>query len=261
MMNIFQAVLLGVVEGLTEFLPISSTFHLILASTILGIPQTDFVKLFSVFIQAGAILAVLFIYGRELITEKELIKKVLVSFIPTATIGLVLYKIIKQVFFESVPLMVGAFVLVGILFFVVEYAVKRRKLRLSKSMKELTYRDAFLVGLIQALAVVPGVSRAGAVIVGSMFLKFRRDQAAKYSFLLAVPTILAASAYDLYQMRGTLYANGTNLFLLVVGSVTAFVSAYFVVRWFIGFLKTRTLTVFAFYRFIIAIIVILILLK
>lgn len=255
-MNIFQAAILGVVEGVTEFLPISSTYHLIITSSLLGIPQTDFVKLFEVFIQAGAITAVLLLYGKELLKNKELMKKVLISFIPTAIIGFILYKVIKDVFFESTLLMITVFIGMGIVFLLVEYLVKKRKLNLTKSIHELTWKDAFFIGLIQACAVVPGVSRAGAVIVGLMFFRFRRDESAKYSFLLAVPTILIASLYDLFKMRHLLVDQGNNVVLLLTGTVFAFISAYIVIRWFIGFLKHHTLTIFALYRFVVAIILI-----
>lgn len=254
-MDPIQAIILGVIEGLTEFLPISSTFHLILASKLLGIPQTDFVKLFEVFIQAGAIAAVALIYGKELLKDRELMKKIILSFFPTAIIGFLLYKIIKNIFFESSVLMIGMFIFVGLVFFLVEELVKRKKIRLNERLTSLTVGQALLVGLIQSLAVVPGVSRAGAVIVGLMMLGFRREDAAKYSFFLAVPTILAASIYDLYKMRSTLTGNIDSLVLLVVGSIAAFVTAYLVIRWFINYLRKKTLRAFAFYRFIIAIIV------
>jgi len=255
-MNIFQAVLLGIVEGLTEFLPISSTFHLIFASKLFGVTQNDFLQLFEVFIQGGAIIAVLFLYGRELLKNRDLMKKIAVSFVPTAVIGLALYKVIKTIFFHSNNLMIGVFVAMGVVFLAMEWLIKRDKLKLDKTVKNLTYTEAFLIGVIQSLAVIPGVSRAGAVMVGFMFMKFRRDEAAKYSFMLAVPTILAASGYDLFKMRSVLSGNANNFVLLAVGTVAAFVSAYFVIRWFIDFLKKRTLTIFAFYRFIIAIILV-----
>ncbi len=256
-MNTFQSIFLGIVEGLTEFLPISSTFHLIASSSLLKIAQTDFVKLFEVFIQGGAILAVLFLYGREFLTNRELFKKVIISFIPTAIIGFLLYKMIKEVFFESTYLMLTVFVTMGVVFLAVEWLIKKGRIRLDRSLKTLSTRDAVIIGLIQSLAVVPGVSRAGAVIVGLMIMRYRRDESAKYSFLLSVPTILAASAYDLFKMRSVLFENSSNSLYLFIGSAAAFVSAYFVMRWFIRFLKTRTLTIFAFYRFIVAIILFL----
>lgn len=241
-----QAALLGVVEGLTEFLPVSSTFHLIWASTLLGLPQTDFLKLFEVAIQSGAILAVLALYFDTLRRDRALVARVAVSFVPTALVGFVLYRLIKDVFFESPLLQLAVFALVGIVFIVVEALWRGRAL--PREARSLSYREAVAVGLCQALAVVPGVSRAGAVILGMMALGVRRDEAARYSFLLAVPTILAASGYDLLQMRDTLSAGASNLAFLAVGFAASFASALLVMRWFIGFLQRHSLAVFGWYR-------------
>lgn len=256
-MNILQALILGVVEGVTEFLPVSSTFHLIFASKFLGLQQTDFVKVFEVFIQGGAILSVIALYLNEIIKDKNLIKKTLVSFIPTALVGFVLYKVIKNVFFNADYLMLGVFVMVGMLFIALEFFIHKKKILVSKSIDKLTYKDALLVGLVQALAVIPGVSRAGAVIIGLMMLGHRRDEAAKYSFMLAVPTILAASGYDLFKMRNLILHQQGNVLMLAIGAITAFVSSYIVIKWFIGFLKNNSLSLFGYYRFVLAIILLL----
>lgn len=256
-MNIIQAAVLGVVEGITEFLPVSSTFHLIISSRFLGISQTEFTKLFEVFIQAGAILSVALLYFSDVVKYREMDKRVLASFIPTAIVGLVLYKVIKNVFFSSQNLMLTVFVAVGVLFIIVEYLIKKEKLSLKKDIKELTYKEAIIIGLCQALAVIPGVSRAGAVIVAMMFMGYRRDKSAYYSFLLAVPTILAASFFDLFEMRKIILHNMNNSILLLVGLVVAFASSYFVVKWFINFLKKNSLVSFGIYRIFLAIILIL----
>ncbi len=259
-MNIIQAAILGVVEGITEFLPISSTFHLIFASKFLGIAQTDFSKLFEVFIQAGAILSVALLYFTDVVKYKELDKKVLASFFPTAVVGLLLYKIIKNVFFESQILMLGVFVIVGIIFIVLEKYVKKGKIKLEKDVKDISYKEAVIIGLCQSFAVIPGVSRAGAVMVTMMFLKYRRDKSAYYSFLLAVPTILAASFFDLFEMRKVVLRNLNNGLLLIVGFIFAFASSYFIVKWFINFLKKNSLAIFGIYRILLAIILALTLL-
>lgn len=249
-MDLLQAAILGVLEGVTEFLPISSTFHLIWASRFLGIPETDFVKLFEVVIQSGAVLAVLALYVRTLLTDRALVARLLASFVPTAIIGFLLYKLIKTVFFEDLWLQLAVFLVVGVLFIVLERGWAGRVL--TKTAAELSYRDAALVGVAQALAVVPGVSRAGAVIVALMLLGVRRDDAARYSFLLALPTIVAAGAYDLYESRQALAAGSSALLPLVVGSVVAFVSALVVIRWFVRYLQTHTLVPFGVYRAIVA---------
>jgi undecaprenyl-diphosphatase len=257
-MTILQAIVLGIVEGATEFLPISSTFHLIFTSQILGIEQTEFVKLFEVFIQSGAILSVLILYAKELIQNKHLAVKVIVAFIPTALIGLAMYDIIKDVFFESEVLMLSMFVLIGLVFFLVEYLIKNGKLSISQHVTMLTYRHAIYIGLFQAMAIVPGVSRAGAVIIGMMILGYKRDEAAKFSFMLSIPTIFAASFLDLIQSRDILMAQTDMIGILAVGSITAFITSLIIIKWFIGFLQTNTLNLFGWYRIFAAIILILV---
>ena len=174
-MNIIQVVILGVVEGITEFLPISSTFHLIFTTELLKISQNDFTKLFEVFIQSGAILSVALLYFSNVVKYKELTKKVIISFLPTAIIGLILYKFIKNVLFENQIFMVGIFIAVGGIFFFTEFLIKRRKINLIKKVNSLTYQDALIIGLAQSLAIFPGVSRAGAGIGAMMFLKYIQD--------------------------------------------------------------------------------------
>jgi len=244
-----SAAILGIVEGATEYLPISSTFHLIWASKILGLGQSDFQKAFEVIIQGGAILAVVFLYLPLWRKKAVLFPKIICSFIPTAVIGLLLYKIIKGFFFENFALQLAVFALIGAGFIFFE---NFHKPKLTRQSSELSFREALLVGLIQALAVVPGVSRAGAVILGLMFLKVKRDDAAEYSFLLAVPTLLAASGLDLVKSAPYLLQNTSEIGILAVGFIAAFASALVAVKWLISYLKNHNLTSFGFYRIIIA---------
>jgi undecaprenyl-diphosphatase len=253
-MNVVQAIVLGFVEGITEFLPISSTFHLLVTADILKIPQNDFVKLFEVFIQSAAILAVLLLYWKDLVKDRRLVKNILISFVPTALIGFALYSVIKNIFFEEQLLMVGAFIIVGVIFLIIEKSIKNEKLRLTHTTTSITIRDALLIGLVQALAVIPGVSRSGIVIVGMMLLRYKRDEAARYSFILSIPTIFMASAYDLYKMRYVVGNYTDSALLLIIGSISAFISAYIVVRWLIGYLQRNTLELFGYYRIVAAII-------
>lgn len=255
-MNILQSIVLGVVEGLTEFLPISSTFHLIFAGNLLGLSASPFVKLFEVFIQAGAISALLFIYLRTLLQNLRLTSFVLLSFLPTAVFGALLYGVIKLYFFDSQTLMLAAFVFMGIIFLLIENLVARGRLTLHKTLSDLTTRDSLLIGLAQVFAVVPGVSRAGSVMVGMMGLGYTREIAAQYTFLLSLPTILAASAYDLFKSR-SLLAGATQYTLLAVGFLTAFIVAYLTVNWFLGYIKSHTLTLFAWYRFALGLVLLL----
>lgn len=251
-MDLLSSLILGTVEGITEFLPISSTAHLIIASKFLDIPQTEFLKFFEVFIQSGAILAVVLMYLKYAIKNPEILKRVAVSFVPTAIVGFLLHRVIKEVFFESADLITGSLFLVGLIFILIEYLIKKKKIILSRSLKDMSWVDAVVVGFGQSMAVVPGVSRAGIVMLTMMVKGFRRDESAVYSFLLAVPTILAASAYDLLKTDMALILNSNNLPFLLVGFLTSFVTAYVSVSWLIGFIKKKTLIGFGIYRIILS---------
>ncbi len=251
-MNLINAVILGVVEGLTEFLPISSTAHLLIAGKFLHIAQTEFQTFFDVFIQSGAIIAVVFLYFFYVLKHKDLLGKIVVSFIPTAIVGLILEKIIKKIFFNSMPLVIVSMFIIGLVFIIFEYFVKKEKIKLTKSIKEMSYKEAFLTGIGQSLAVVPGVSRAGIVMLSMMGQKFKRDESAVYSFLLAVPTILAASALEIVKTDFKILSSQNNLLFLAIGFLVSFVTAYLAVKWFIGFLKANSLAVFGIYRVLVS---------
>lgn len=247
-MSYLDAVILGIVEGLTEFLPVSSTFHLILAGRALNVPHDDFGKLFEVFIQSGAILSVVVLYFQTLRRDFRLVKKTLVAFIPTAVLGAALYGTIKGVFFESYTGMIAVFLAVAGLFFLFEFLVKKRLIRPERQLQELTYVQAVLIGFLQSFSFLPGVSRAGAVILAMMLLGFRRSDAALFSFLLSIPTLVSAGLYDLYKTRHVLVQSGENTLLLAVGFITAFLVALPAVKWFISYLQRHTLNLFGFYR-------------
>lgn len=249
-MQIWHAALLGIIEGLTEFLPVSSTFHLIFASQLLGLEQTEFVKLFEVAIQTGGILAVLSLFGKELFTNRKLIPLLLASFLPTVVIGFALHDVIKSVFFDNNALMLFAFIAVGIGFIALERWISQRKLGLSANISTLSWRQAALVGAAQGLAVLPGVSRAGSVIVAMMLLRIKRDEAAKYSFLLALPTIASAGFLDLlkFESQGSIALFEWQL--LGIGCLTAWLSALVVLRWFVRYVQHHTLTSFGWYRIV-----------
>lgn len=252
-MNILQSFILGIVEGLTEFLPISSTFHLIVSARFLNLISSDFLKLFEVVIQSGAIVALLFLYTKTLLSDKKLLFNVFFSFIPTALIGFLLHNIIKTIFFESNWLILLAFVGMGLVFLIIE----KNPPVLTKDCAGLTGKQAVLIGLAQACSVIPGVSRAGSVIVAMMLLGYKRDEAAKYTFLLSLPTIIAASALDLFQGRELLMIISDGWLLLGIGFVTALAVAYFVVKWLTTYLSTHTLEIFGWYRLALAGILIL----
>jgi undecaprenyl-diphosphatase len=229
-------------------LPISSTFHLIAAARLLGRGEGDFAKLFEVFIQSGAVLAVLLLYWGKLKKDSALLGKMLVSFVPTALLGVLAYGTIKRVFFNSYFWMIGIFVLVGLVFFIFEALVKKGTLSPRKALIELSYRDALIIGLVQCLAFFPAVSRAGAVIVIMMILGYRRADSAAFSFLLAIPTIFSAGVYDLYKTGDLSCSSGSNVVILLVGSLAAFLVAYVAVKWLIRYLQNHTLNIFGYYR-------------
>jgi undecaprenyl-diphosphatase len=241
-MTLLHAALLGVVEGLTEFLPVSSTAHMIITSRLLGLQQTEFIKFFEVFIQIGAIAAVAFLYFKQFFNI-AIVKQLILSFIPTAIVGFFLYKIIKNVFFEANMLIALSLIGVGIAFIVIE----RLGLKEHKTLAQITPRIAILIGLAQSLAVVPGVSRAGIVMIAMMCMGFKRDESAQYSFMLALPTLAAAAALDAVKMRSTKLSGG-EIEMIIVGTGVAFVVAYASMRWFVSFLKKQKLTGFGVYR-------------
>lgn len=244
-MNLIHAAILGVIEGLTEFLPISSTAHMILGARIMGLQQTEFLKFFEVFIQLGAILAVVFLYFKQFF-NKSIIKQLLCSFVPTAIVGFALYKIIKTIFFESTILISWSLILIGIVFILVE----RMKLKETKSITQMSLATAVVIGLAQSLAVVPGVSRAGIVIIAMMLLGFKRDESAQYSFMLALPTLAAAALLDVVKMRNT-QLTFSEMEMIALGAGVAFVVAYASMKWFVEFLKHKKLTSFGVYRIVI----------
>ncbi len=246
-MTVLDAVILGIVEGLTEFLPVSSTGHLILASTLLGIPQSDFNKTFEIVIQLGAILSVVFLYFNRIKNDFELWKRIIAAFIPTGIIGFVLYKIIKQYLFNP-HIVVASLIIGGILIIIIENSMKK-KTQTIKDMSKLSYMKAFFIGTVQALSVIPGTSRSAATIIGGLFAGLDRKTAVEFSFLLAIPTMFAATGYDLYKSGFAL--NSSQWHLVAIGFVVAFFSAIIAVKSFIAFISRFTLVSFGVYRIII----------
>ena len=198
-MTIIDAIILGFVEGLTEFLPISSTGHLIVISSFLGLEQTNAHKTFEVAIQLGSILAVLFLFAKRLLVDKMLWVKIIIAFLPTAIFGFLFYKTIKSLFgMESVAIML---IIGGFIFLIVEYFRRNHDDSKDKTIDELSIKEALTIGLFQSLSMVPGTSRSGATMIGGLFAGLSRKSAAEFSFLLAIPTMFVATFYDLYKNR------------------------------------------------------------
>lgn len=234
-MHPVYAVILSVIEGVTEFLPVSSTGHMILAVTILHIQETDFVKSFEIIIQLGAILAVVVLYWKKLFYDK----KIIIAFLPTAVIGLLLYKFIKTVLLGNPWIVVWSLGIGGILLILLEKFHKEKQ-------KSMSLFDAFLIGCAQSVSVIPGVSRAAATIAGALLLGISRESAVEFSFLLAIPTMAAATGLDLVKSGG--HFTGNQVELLAIGFVGAFLTAMVTVKWFIGFVKSHSFIPFAWYR-------------
>ncbi len=246
-MNMLHAILLGVIEGLTEFLPISSTAHLILAARAMGLAETEFLKTFQVAIQLGAILAVVALYGRKLLIDRQLLLRVFVAFVPTAVIGFLLHDFIKQFLFESIPTILWALFLGGIALLAFDY-LKRDKA--TDDGKPVTMKQAFWIGVCQSLAIVPGVSRAAATIVGGELLGVNRKTIVEFSFLLAIPTMMAATGLDLLKTSPNF--TGNEWMMLALGSLVAFLVAILSIRWFLKFVTRHSFSVFGIYRILLA---------
>lgn len=248
-LDYFSAFILGIVEGVTEFLPISSTGHLILTSKLLSISQNEFTKSFEIVIQSGAILSIIVLYFRKIISNPKMILYIIIGFIPSGVFGLLFYKFIKQYLFSTfvVSLML---IIWGIIFILVEFLLKGRYYKL-----QIDAKTALLIGFFQCFALIPGTSRSGATIIGGMLLGLSRKDATEFSFLLSVPTIIIASAYDLIKEKSIIF--NSDIYVLLVGFITSFIFAYISVKWLINFVSKHSLVVFGIYRIIIGIIFLL----
>lgn len=249
-MDLTYAIILGIVEGLTEFLPISSTGHLILTSELLGISQDVFHKTFEVVIQLGSILAVVFIFSEKLFKNSlHLWIKLGVGFLPAGVLGFLFYSYIKALF---APIIVSIMLILGgIVFIILEIFYKEKKQHTTE-VNAISYKQAFLIGLFQALAMIPGTSRSGATIVGGLLLGCNRKVATEFSFLLALPTMVLASAYSLYKNYEVL--NGDSALFLGVGFIAAFLSALVAIKLFLKFVSHFNFIPFGVYRIILGIV-------
>ena len=267
-----KAALMGIVEGLTEFLPISSTGHLILAGSLLDFTG-ETVKVFEIAIQTGAMLAVIWEYRQRLAatvtglaTEpaaRRFALNVLVAFLPAAVLGLLLGKVVKEHLFHPVPVAM-AFIVGGLIILWVERRHRgqfgerdlegTRRARV-ETVDQMSGLDALKVGLVQCLALIPGTSRSGATIIGSMLFGFSRKCATEFSFFLGIPTLMGAGAYSVWKQRDLL--QWSDLPMFAIGTVFAFFSAWLCIRWLIRYVSTHDFTVFAWYRIVFGFVVLL----
>jgi undecaprenyl-diphosphatase len=247
-MTILHSLILGIVEGITEFLPISSTGHLILASALLKIPQTEFLKSFEIVIQLGAIFAVVVLYFKQLL-RIDIIKKLIVAFIPTGIIGLALYKIVKTHLLGNEYLVLLMLALGGIALIVFELLHKEDPAA-PHGIESISYKQSFLVGLFQSIAIIPGVSRSAATIVGGLLIGIPRATILEFSFLLAVPTMAAATGLDLFKHYSAF--SSADFGVLAIGFITSFIVAMLSIRFLLSFVRTRTFISFGVYRIVLA---------
>ena len=261
---LIKVIIMGIVEGLTEFLPISSTGHLILAGSLLNFTGEK-VKVFEIVIQAGAMLAVCWEYRHRIIdvirnfssdvAARRFVANLLVAFLPAVVLGLLFGKMIKAHLFAPVPValafIVGAFIIL----------IVERRNRLNEdslrihSVDEMTMLDAFKVGCAQCFALIPGTSRSGASIIGAMAFGLSRQAATEFSFFLAIPTLFGATIYSLYKERALLSV--ADLPMFGVGALAAFISAFFCVRWLLRYISSHDFTIFVWYRIVFGVLILI----
>ncbi|MEK7509374.1 MAG: undecaprenyl-diphosphate phosphatase [Patescibacteria group bacterium] len=259
-MTTLEAVILGIVEGFTEFLPISSTAHLVITSEILRIPESAFLGSFIIAIQLGAIASVVVLYWKTIVLDSETMKRVFVAFVPTAVIGFLLYQFVKGFLLENLFVIAWALLLGGMVLILFEWwqkGISARALpaQAGTPLSTMPYSKAFLVGVAQALAIIPGVSRAGATILGGLALGLGRADIVVFSFLLAIPTMLAATGYDLYKTGSSFATNEWHL--LALGFIVSFIAAYAGVRFLVSFVQTHSFSGFGWYRIVLGVAVLI----
>ncbi len=252
-MNLFETIIIAIVEGLTEFLPVSSTGHMIITQGILGVKSTEFVKLFTICIQFGAILSVLVLYWKRFFQTMNFYYKLFVAFIPAAIIGFLAGDFIDSML-ESV-LVVAIMLIIGGVFML----FCDKWFNNPQENQTITYKKGFIIGLFQCIPMIPGVSRSMATIVGGMTQKLTRKTAAEFSFFLAVPTMLAASGYKL--LKAIITPEGQQLLMdnmptLIIGNVVAFIVAMLAIKFFINFLTKYGFKAFGYYRIVVGVIII-----
>jgi undecaprenyl-diphosphatase len=249
-MNHIQAIIIAIVEGLTEFLPISSTGHMIITQKLLGIESTDFVKFFTVAIQLGAILSVIVLYWKRFFQSMSFYYKLFVAFIPSMVFGLLLHSYIEDllgnVYVVAFSLLIG-----GIILLFVDKWFK------NNSNEELTYPRAFKVGMFQIISMIPGVSRSAATIIGGMAQKMSRKTAAEFSFFLAIPTMFGATLLELFKSYKSI--TPSDFPVLITGNVVAFIVAIIAIKGFIAFLNTHGFKIFGYYRIIVGVTILVLL--
>lgn len=254
-MTIIQSIILGIVEGISEFLPISSTAHLIITSKLLNIPESNFLSSFLISIQLGAILSVAVLYAKTIWQKPILILKIAAAFIPTAIIGLTLYQVVKSFLFASLLTISLALLFGGIALIILEKYFKRKdeQNKIEEKLEDISYRKAAYIGLFQSLAIIPGVSRSAATIMGGLSLEISRKNIVEFSFLLALPTMAAATALDLYKSPPILDNN--TMIIWLIGLIVSFITAIIGIRFFLKYIQKNDFQLFGWYRIVVGLII------
>ena len=255
-MTIIQSFIMGLVEGLTEFLPISSTAHLIFTSELLRIPTSEFLKSFEISIQLGAILSIVILYWNRVWSNLNIIWKLAAAFIPTSIIGLIFYKLVKNYLMQNNLVIAISLVVGGIIIILFEnwYAKKNiAEEATDADLNAITYKQAVTLGVVQALAIIPGVSRAGATIIGGLAQGIKRKTIVEFSFLLAIPTMLAATALDIYK-NPTIFTSD-QVVVWLIGFIVSFITAIIGVKFLIKYVQKNDFKVFGWYRIILGLII------
>jgi len=252
--HFYHAIILGTVEGIAEFLPISSTGHLILTARLLHIPASEFLKSFEIIIQLGAIFSVMVLYWKKLFSDRAALIRTLVAFIPTGILGLIFHVYVKQFLLGSSFVVVWALFFGGMALILLEWIPGDHD-QGTGEIAQISWFKAALIGIFQALAMIPGVSRSAATIMGGMILGLKRETAVEFSFLLAIPTMLAATGLDLVKSSGSF--SHDQLVFLLEGFITSFIVAIISIKCLIHFIKHHTLVPFGIYRIIVALLFLL----
>ncbi len=250
-MHMLHVLIFGIVEGITEFLPVSSTGHLMLTAKLLRISQSEFIKSFEIAIQLGAILAVVVLYWDKLIKGREIWKRLLVAFIPAAFIGALLYKMIKRYLLGNNEVVLWS-LFIGGLFLIIFELLHREKKDAVEDLSAVSYPQALVIGLFQSVAMIPGVSRAAATIIGGLVAGLKRKTIVEFSFLLAVPTMLAATALDLFKSARVFQPD--QFVSLGTGFIVSFLVALAAIKFLLSFIKRHSFIAFGVYRVIIALV-------
>ncbi len=250
-MTYLHSIILGIIEGITEFLPISSTGHMVIASSVMGIGDSDFTKAFEVIIQFGAILSVLVLYWRRFLPNWNFYKKLFVAFLPTAIIGFALKNVVDQLL-ESVQVVAWSLIIGGLVL-VWSDKIFGHLTAIGRKTSDLTYKDSVKLGLFQSIAMIPGVSRSGATIMGGLFLGMQKKEAAEFSFFLAVPTMAAATLYKLLKIYKTIQHD--QISILAMGTFVSFVVAMIAIKFFMGIVTRYGFRGFGYYRIVLGIII------